>query len=729
MSQSSIPPGVRPPVAWSRELAGGLVAGAVAVVYALSYAALLFPGQLRHLLPLGMGLCLVSAMLGAFWMAWRSQLPFAIAGPDGNTTSIMAGMAATLALSGATAVTPEQVVLMLMLTSLLCALLLLALGFGRMGSAVRYVPYPVVGGFLASTGWLIASGAFHVAARLPASIDSWDKLQAALRDPQVQATAALGLLFMLVLRRWKHPALIPPVLIAGGLALLAVLAASGMDLPQMRAEGWLYDGSQPARWSPPWTLAASLGGYDWRWILGQWLDMLAVAAVAVITILLGASGLEVMARGDISLDAELRTHGWLNLAAPLAGGYLSLVSVSRSAVLLEAGARSRAAGLVAAAVCAAALAGATWLLGWVPKPVLGGFLLSLGASVLWEWVVQARRRTGLADWALVVVILATTATIGFTVAVLAGIIISCLNFAVSYSRVGVVQHDLDGSTLHSAVARPPAHREVLDAHGRDIRVLVLRGVIFFGTASTLLERVRPFLEQDGAGRRSLVLDFSHVASADSSAGMTFAKIAQLAALRGVGLLVCGANPPALAAAAAAGTPAHATLDQALEAAEDRLLGDRGQDPLGPQQPLAQWLPAALDGQEHWALLAPLLQRRALRAGEVLLAQGGTSDATLYLIESGRLDVTLRGQQAGQRLASLLAGNLVGEAALYSDAPRSATVTAARDTVVWALTRDGLEQLHATAPHTAMQVHGLVMRTLGERLRQSNATISALQRGG
>ena len=56
---------------WPREAAGGLVAGLVAVVYALSYAALLFAGPLRALLPVGIGLCLVNAMLGAFWLAWR----------------------------------------------------------------------------------------------------------------------------------------------------------------------------------------------------------------------------------------------------------------------------------------------------------------------------------------------------------------------------------------------------------------------------------------------------------------------------------------------------------------------------------------------------------------------------------------------------------------------------------------------------------------------------------
>jgi SulP family sulfate permease len=718
--------------AWLREISGGLIAGAVAVVYAVSYAALLFPGSLRHLLPIGIGLCLVNAAVGAFWLAWRSQLPFAIAGPDGNTTSIMAAMAATLMLSGVTAVTPEQVVLMLAITSLLCALLFLALGVGRLGSAVRYVPYPVIGGFLASTGWLIATGALRVAADLPASVDSLDKLRLAAANPQLLATVALGIVFMLLFRRQRHPAWMPAVLLASGLAVHALLAAAGVGVEQARAEGWLFAKGQSAHWVAPWQLLDSLAGYDWRWIAGQWLDMLAVAAVAVITVLLGASGLEVMSRGDISLDRELRTHGWLNLAAPLLGGYLSLVSVGRSAVLLDTGTRTRAAGMVAAAVCAAAMGGATLALGWVPKPVLAGFLLSLGLSILWEWVVQARARLGRADWALILVILATTATIGFTVAVLAGIIASCLNFALSYSRVGVVQHDLDGRAIHSSVVRPAAHRQLLDSKGADIRVLVLRGVIFFGTASTLLERLRSFLEQPAAGpQRVLVLDFSHVASADSSAGMTFTKIAQLAALGNVRLQVCGLNAatrPAAGQAALSSSAIHPNLDSALDAAEEILLASHGQDPAEAAEPMHLWLPRELGGPQHWALLEPLLQRREVPAGQVLMRQGEPSNATLYLIETGRLAITLSGQGHGRRLASLMAGNIVGEMALYSSADRSATATAERASVVWSLTRDALESLHVTAPDTALRVHALVMRTMAERVRQANTTIAALQRG-
>lgn len=712
---------------WTREAAGGTVAGMVAVAYALSYAALLFSGPLHALLPLGLGLCLVNAMLGAFWLSWRSQLPFAIGGPDGNTTSILAAMAAGVAATGA-GQAAGNVLVLLLLTTLLCAALFLALGFGRMGRAVRYIPYPVIGGFLASTGWLIATGALRVAADLPSGLDFFGALPQSLTDPRLLVTLALAGCCFAVLRKRSHPAVLPGLLLGGMALVLAGLNLAGLSTNAARQAGWLFE-SAPVQWAPPWRLldAAAL---DWRWLAQQWLDMLAVAAVAIITVLLGATGLEVMSRRDISLDHELRTHGWLNLLCAALGGYLSLVSVGRSAVLLESGAQTRAAGLLAAAVCAAALAGAGLLLGWVPKVVPAAFLLYLGVAILHEWVIDARKRLSLVDWTLIVIILGITATIGFTVAVLAGVLASCLNFAFNYSRVGVVQHDLDGTHLHSSVARPATHRQLLAQRGQDIRVLVLRGVIFFGTSSSVLERVRGFVDASTAPGRVLVLDFTHVAGADSSAAMTFTKIGQLAQAAGVTLTMCGLNHETRVAlsGSALAQATYPTLERALDAAEETLLRAHGHDPMGAQVPLAVWLLHEFGDTVHCERLMPLLQRQALPAQGVLMTQGEPSNGALYLIETGRLAVTLRGQHQGQRLASLMGGNIVGEMALYSSAARSATVTAETETVVWTLTRHALEGLHLHAPDTAMQFHAFVMRTMAERVRLANGTIAALQRG-
>lgn len=710
---------------WLREGVAGSTTGVVLVIHAVTTAALLVPGQLAPLLPAALGLSLLAAALAAIWLAWRSQLPYACGGPDSASISILAAMAAALAARG---LEPgPHLLLLVMLTTLWCAVLFLILGYGRLGMAVRHVPFPVVGGFLASTGWLVCSGAVRVAGNPPPGATGLSLLWADGADPKVLLTLGLGVVFWLLLRRYRQIYMLPLLIVSATALVTGGILLSGLSLEQARAQGWLFDLATPATWSPPWQLPGRLADYDWVWYASLLPQILSLSAVATLAILLASSALEVLTRSDVSLDRELRTHGWMNLIGALLGLVPGGISISRSKVLQDSGARTRWAGVVAGGICLLGAAGAAGVLGWVPKPVLAAYLLSIGLGILWEWVVRRRQTMNPVDWAMVLVILATTIFFSFMVAVVVGILGCCLNFALSYSRVGVVQHDMDGADVRSAVLRPAAQRALLREKRGEIRVLVLRGVIFFGTASTLLERLRPLLAS-GSGTRALVLDFTHVASTDSSAGLTFGKIAQLAERAGLALLVSGATPAVRAALQEhPGVQWFLTVDQALDQAEEIVLRAHGADPGTTHDPLPAWLAAEI-GPQHWERLAPLLERRELATGEVLLRQGDPSDETLYLVESGRLLVTLEGQAAGQRLASLMAGNIIGEMALYTQARRSATVTAEQPCVIWQLARERLEALQASAPDTAWQVHSLVVRTIAERVRQANATIGALQRG-
>ena len=71
----------------------GLIAGLVTLTYSLSYAALIFSGDLEPYLPLGVGSVLMSAMLISILVALTSSFPFAIAGPDSNASALLALMA------------------------------------------------------------------------------------------------------------------------------------------------------------------------------------------------------------------------------------------------------------------------------------------------------------------------------------------------------------------------------------------------------------------------------------------------------------------------------------------------------------------------------------------------------------------------------------------------------------------------------------------------------------
>ncbi|MEO1069385.1 MAG: SulP family inorganic anion transporter, partial [Cyanobacteria bacterium J06638_6] len=198
--------GLQPQVLLS-SLAAGLVTGIIGVIRAISYASLIFSGALAIHLPTGLGMTVVSTGVTILVVALTSSLPGIIATPLAAPTTILAIMAAAIA-SELSAAPPADVLATVMvaivLSAMLTGALLLALGLLRQGERIRFVPYPVIGGFMAGTGWLLTKGFFQVSTDTPLT---WDALLE-LGQPTLLARWLPGLGFAIALlvatRLWKQ---------------------------------------------------------------------------------------------------------------------------------------------------------------------------------------------------------------------------------------------------------------------------------------------------------------------------------------------------------------------------------------------------------------------------------------------------------------------------------------------------------------------------------------------
>ncbi|HEX6774522.1 MAG TPA: SulP family inorganic anion transporter, partial [Methylomirabilota bacterium] len=150
------------------DVTAGSVSALVTLSYSVSYAVLIFSGPtLEPFLARGFRAALVAAALVALVVAVKSSFPFAIAGPDSNASAILAVMAAGLTHALTEVRVPVEqvanaVVLMLGLTAIAAGLIVSLLGVLRWGQLVRLIPYPVCGGFLAGSGFLLLAGACKV---------------------------------------------------------------------------------------------------------------------------------------------------------------------------------------------------------------------------------------------------------------------------------------------------------------------------------------------------------------------------------------------------------------------------------------------------------------------------------------------------------------------------------------------------------------------------------------
>src|SRR5262249_32038515 len=155
--------------------------------FSISCAALVYSGPLAPSLPVGIATALIGACVTALVVAWRSSLPLAIAGPDSHGSAVLALMAAVVVAPGGS---PGQAA-----ATALTGLLLFALGRLRVGAWVRFIPFPVVGGFLAGAGWLIVRGSFVVMADVPLGFTTLPRLA----EPGVLARWLPGVAFAVAL--------------------------------------------------------------------------------------------------------------------------------------------------------------------------------------------------------------------------------------------------------------------------------------------------------------------------------------------------------------------------------------------------------------------------------------------------------------------------------------------------------------------------------------------------
>lgn len=119
--------------------------------------------------------------------------------------------------------------------------------------------------------------------------------------------------------------------------------------------------------------------------------------------------------------------------------------------------------------------------------------------------------------------------------------------------------------------------------------------------------------------------------------------------------------------------------------------------------------------EQWRQLAPYLSRQEVRAGDLLVKQE-SRERTMYMLESGSLQVFVTGNPGRLRLSILRPGAVVGEAGMFSDQPRMANVEAMTECVVWALSGPRIEELALRNAALTLELVRAAAAVMGVRMR-------------
>jgi SulP family sulfate permease len=316
--------------------------------------------------------------------------------------------------------------------------------------------------------------------------------------------------------------------------------------------------------------------------------------------------------------------------------------------------------------------------------------------------------------------------------VVLGVIGACLMFALSYSRIGVIRRHLTRQEFSSNVERAPEQLRMLQQEGERIHVFWLSGFIFFGSSNSLFELIRRAIDTQKEKPVSfVVLDFNAVSGLDTSAVFSLVKLRNYCNEHGVALAFSGLGEAMRvnfqkAGFFGSGDP-HRVFpgrNEAIEWCEDMVLmhHDRG---AVSEHSFESWLTTELGGAAEMSRITSYLERHEFAAGEALFSQGEPPNS-IEILASGHLAATIEGEHGRPiRIRAMVGYTIVGEMGFYRQIRRSATVIAEEPSIVYRLTREGFDRMHAQDPVAASAFHMLIIRLLSDRLESSNRSLEHL----
>lgn len=705
-------------VAFIRQIAGACLIGTMATVFAISFASIIYSGPLSVSLNRGIGLALIGsgvmAGLGAFLFSFRGTIVHL----QDVTAILIASAAAAIAVSGSQLSNDglfATVLALIAVATILSGLVCVLWGRLRLAFMARYIPYPVLGGFLAATGYLLALGGIGVT--IDASLSVWDLSPLLAEDAPftwVPWTLA-GIALAAISKRSVSQLLLPVFFLGGALVFYVLLAVFGTNIDDALQRGWLL-GPFPEGGFLTALDPGLIGEVDWSLVASEAPTIIAIVAMTVLGGLLNITGINHIISHEGDVNADLRATGYCNIAAGGVGGLVGYPTLGETVLGSRMGLWGPLAGIsVAALNFSAAWFGAA-LLELLPRGLFGMLLVYLGADLLWTWLATERRRLEARDFGIVLCILLTAATVGFLEALALGLLVSMTLFIISYAQFDFIRLQTTLKNRRSIAERSDPARSHLNEAGAGVVILELAGVLFFGSAARLRDRIEASIGAPGEGPETVILDFRRVRDLDVSAAIGLQQT--FAALAGRGLQIClsGLNQTAKARLDRLGplpVTRFETLDAALLAIENEIL--RHAAPGGESD---RTFLGRLQASHPDLDLAETLPVVSTPAGEMLLVEGRPSDE-IYVVIEGEASAIVGAPGDEIVVARFLSGALIGEMSFYTGEPRSASVRAESDLKTLRLDAGNLGTDGPLPQEVVLTIHRLAAATLSQRLIRMN----------
>lgn len=456
---------------------GGLTAGIVALPLALAFGAQTELGAIAGLYG-AIAIGVLAAIFGG--------TPTQISGPTAPMTVVSAVVIAdAIAYAG----NLETAFPFIIATFFLAGLLESLLGVLRLGKYVKYIPYPVVSGFMSGIGVIIVVTQifpfFGVSAPEGGPMGT---LRAVHEIPEIvnifsvgAAVVTIGLIYLVP----RFTKAVPSTLVALILvSLVAFFALPAGDVLRLNSEGPIPTGL------PRLHLGFFSIFTDINHLVVIFEYAVTLAFLGAIDSLLTSVVADNITKTKHDSDQELIGQGIGNMGAAIIGGLPGAGATMRTVINVYTGGKTKISGIIAGLFLLVVLLGVGALVGHVPNAVLAGILITVGIGIIDYRGLRHIRSVPRSDVFVMIAVLFLTVFVDLLVAVGAGMVLSALLFMKKISDV--VDHSTQSAPLKDFAREVPWGDEgtIIDEVGDRVYIKHLDGPLFFGFASRFQDMIK-----------------------------------------------------------------------------------------------------------------------------------------------------------------------------------------------------------------------------------------------
>ena len=409
---------------------------------------------------------LYTAIIAGFVISFLGGSKVQIAGPTAAFATIVAGIVMKNGMEG------------LATATILAGLILVIMGFLRLGSLIRFIPYTITTGFTTGIAVTIFIGQIKDFLGLTfreSPVETMEKLGQVIScmdtlNLQALAVGAVSLAILILWPRFFKK--VPPSLIA--VAAAAVLV-KGMGL-RVNTIGDLYTISSGLP-------AFHLPNISFSLVQKVMPDAITIAVLAAIESLLSCVVADGMIGGKHNSNAELVAQGVGNAASALFGGIPATGAIARTAANIKNGGRSPVAGMVHAAVLLLILVFLMPYAALIPMPAIAAILFMVAYNMSeWRSFADVVKTAPKSDTAVLVLTFFLTVVFDLVMAIGVGLALACLLFMKRMADVSDIYgwkyaEDYEESTDRERIDLKPVPRQVM--------VFEVNGPMFFGAADKI----------------------------------------------------------------------------------------------------------------------------------------------------------------------------------------------------------------------------------------------------